>query len=105
MFVSFSITPNLPSKILITSHSKHSIIEELGLYVLHGCNRYLRINEVHVDPQPLLKFSSALNMVMRGKHATEYSVICTHDCHMSENSLVEDKKTYVKAIQLLHMFV
>ena len=36
---------------------------------------------------PLLNFSSALNMVMRGKLATEYSVICTHDCHMSEDSL------------------
>ena len=60
--------------------------------------------ECMLDPQPLLKFSSALNMAMRGKHATEYSVICIHDCHMSEDSLLEDEKT-VKVTQLLHMFV
>lgn len=39
---------------------------------------------------------SALNIAMRGKHATEYSVICTHDRHMSEDSLVEDEKTMCK---------
>ena len=62
--------------------------------MLYGCNRYLLINEVHVDPVLTeVQQYSALNMAMRGKHATEYSVICTHDCYMSEDSLVEDEKT------------
>ena len=55
MFVNFSITLIIPLKIL-----KHCVIEELGLYVLHGCNSYLWINEVHVDPQPLLNFSNTV---------------------------------------------